>query len=176
MLRRGPSSGELSIACYGGWIEFVGGFLIAFGLFTRFAAFIASGEMAVAFFYDARQRQSSSIRPIVNKGELAVVYCFVFFTFSFMGSGPWSLDATVAKEKSATTPASGFGTPTSILPAMNWFNRYPDLLMAAIARAHFCLAGQSLSAEEYKDFGKDRLNNSPRHARMGRYQVRRPND
>ena len=58
----------------GGWIEIVAYLLIAFGLFTRVAAFISSGEMAVAFFM---MHAKGSILPIINKGELAVVYCFL---------------------------------------------------------------------------------------------------
>ena len=61
----------------GGWMEIVCGFLIAVGLLTRLAAFIASGEMAVAFFM---VHAAKGLIPYVNKGELAVVYCFVFFS------------------------------------------------------------------------------------------------
>jgi putative oxidoreductase len=80
----------------GGWIEMVGGILIAFGLFTRLAAFIASGEMAVAFFM---MHAKGSILPIINKGELAVVYCFLFFYIFLYGPGAWSLDVMVRKVK-----------------------------------------------------------------------------
>jgi len=83
----------------GGWIEMVGGILIAIGLFTRIAAFIASGEMAVAFFM---MHAKGSILPIVNKGELAVVYCFLFFYIFLYGPGAWSLDVMLRK----TTPTS----------------------------------------------------------------------
>src|SRR3984893_9182550 len=69
-----PVEGTLMVV--GGWLEIVCGFLIAVGLLTRIAAFLASGEMAVAFFM---MHAKSSIIPYVNKGELAVVYCFVFF-------------------------------------------------------------------------------------------------
>ena len=69
----------------GGWIEIVCGLLVALGLFTRLAAFIASGEMAVAFFM---MHAKGSILPIVNKGELAVVYCFFSFTSFFTGLVP----------------------------------------------------------------------------------------
>lgn len=78
----------------GGWIEIVGGLLIAVGLFTRVAAFIASGEMAVAFFM---MHAKGNILPIVNKGELAVVYCFLFFYIFLYGPGAWSLDAMLRK-------------------------------------------------------------------------------
>ena len=78
----------------GGWIEIVGGLLIAVGLFTRVAAFIASGEMAVAFFM---MHAKGNILPIVNKGELAVVYCFLFSYIFLYGPGAWSLDAMLRK-------------------------------------------------------------------------------
>ena len=96
----GQHSGPLPpLMLVGGWIEIVAGTLIAVGLFTRLAAFIASGEMAVAFFM---MHAKGSILPIVNKGELAVVYCFLFFYIFLYGPGTWSLDAMLRK----TTPAS----------------------------------------------------------------------
>ena len=82
----------------GGWIEIVCGLLIAVGLFTRVAAFIASGEMAVAFFM---MHAKGSILPIINKGELAVVYCFLFFYIFLYGPGAWSLDVLLRKTKPA---------------------------------------------------------------------------
>ena len=75
-----------------GAIELVGGLLIAIGLFASFAAFIASGEMAVAFF-TAHVMQKHSIIPLVNGGELAVLYCFVFLYIAAAGAGIWSVDA-----------------------------------------------------------------------------------
>lgn len=80
----------------GGWIEVIGGLLIAFGLLTRLAAFIASGEMAVAFFM---MHAKGNILPIVNKGELAVVYSFLFFYIFLYGPGAWSLDVMLRKTK-----------------------------------------------------------------------------
>jgi putative oxidoreductase len=80
----------------GGCIEIVAGLLIAFGLFTRLAAFISSGEMAVAFFM---MHAKGSILPIINKGELAVVYCFLFFYIFLYGPGAWSLDVMLRKVK-----------------------------------------------------------------------------
>src|SRR5215208_6847143 len=80
----------------GGWIEMVGGVLIAVGLFTRVAAFIASGEMAVAFFM---MHAKGGILPIFNKCELAVVYCFLFFYIFLYGPGAWSLDVMLRKAK-----------------------------------------------------------------------------
>jgi putative oxidoreductase len=78
----------------GSWIELAGGLLIAFGLFAAIAAFIASGEMAVAYFM-AHAPQGPW--PIVNKGELAVLYCFVFLYIAAHGTGPYGLDALLAK-------------------------------------------------------------------------------
>jgi putative oxidoreductase len=72
-----------------GVIELVGGILIAIGLLAGLAAFIASGEMAVAYFTAHMPR---SIWPILNGGELAAVYCFAFLYIASRGSGPYSID------------------------------------------------------------------------------------
>lgn len=72
----------------GGIIEFGGGLLIAIGLLTSVAAFIASGEMAVAYFM---MHARGGFWPIVNKGELAVVYCFVFLYIAAHGSGRFAV-------------------------------------------------------------------------------------
>ena len=82
----------------GAWIELAGGLLIALGLFTRIAAFIAAGEMAVAYFM---MHAKGGFFPIVNHGESAVFYCF-FFLFVFVyGSGRLSLDAMLFKGRTA---------------------------------------------------------------------------
>jgi putative oxidoreductase len=73
-----------------GIIEFGGGLLIAIGLLTSWVAFIASGEMAVAYFM-AHAR--GGFWPIVNKGEPAVLYCFLFLYIAARGAGPYSVDA-----------------------------------------------------------------------------------
>jgi putative oxidoreductase len=78
-------------------IEFFGGLLIALGLAGSYAAFVASGEMAVAYFM--AHASSGSFWPIVNKGELAVLYCFVFLYVAAHGSGEYSLDAAMAKKR-----------------------------------------------------------------------------
>jgi putative oxidoreductase len=75
-------------------IELVGGILVAVGLFTRLAAFVCSGEMAVAYFM---AHAPQGFYPALNMGEAAVLYCFVFLYLAFAGSGPWSLDALVRK-------------------------------------------------------------------------------
>jgi putative oxidoreductase len=78
-----------SLASWSGIIEFVGGILIVIGLFTRFSAFILSGEMAVAYFM---VHAKMGFYPVNNHGELAVLYCFVFLYLAAAGGGPWSLD------------------------------------------------------------------------------------
>lgn len=72
-----------------GVIEFAGGILIMVGLFTGIAAFIASGQMAVAYF---RAHAPQGFWPIENRGELAVLYCFVFLYIAAHGAGKWSID------------------------------------------------------------------------------------
>jgi putative oxidoreductase len=80
----------------GGGIELVAGALIAIGLFVEPVAFIASGEMAVAFFLGHVFR-TGSILPIVNQGELASLYCWVFLFMAAKGAGIWSADAVRGK-------------------------------------------------------------------------------
>lgn len=70
-----------------GIIEFVGGLMIALGVGTRVAAFIASGEMAVAYF---QAHAPKGLWPHLNGGELAVLYCFIFLYLSTRGGGRWS--------------------------------------------------------------------------------------
>ncbi|MBN9146670.1 MULTISPECIES: DoxX family protein [unclassified Nitrobacter] len=78
-----------------GVIELVGGALLVVGLFTRPAAFIASGMTAVAYFM---VHEPKGFMPIVNGGELAALYCFVFFYLVFAGGGPISLDRIIHKK------------------------------------------------------------------------------
>jgi putative oxidoreductase len=80
----------------GGVIELVGGILIALGLFTRPAALIASGTMAVAYFQFHWKLAMTDWRflPMVNQGEPAVLYCFIFLVFAVIGAGRYSIDAT----------------------------------------------------------------------------------
>jgi len=87
----------------GAWIELAAGFLVAFGLFTRIAALIASGEMAVAYFM---AHAKGGFFPIQNHGEAAVFYCFVFLFIFFYGAGWLSLDALIWKNKMAATSAT----------------------------------------------------------------------
>lgn len=82
-----------------GIIEMTTGALIALGLFTPIAAFIASGEMAVAFFIAHVPR--GSIWPLVNGGEPAVLFCFLFLYLASRDSGDWSLDRILKDRKGA---------------------------------------------------------------------------
>lgn len=79
-----------SMPGYAGIIELVCGILLVIGLFTRPAAFLASGMTAVAYFY---AHAPHGFYPILNQGELAVLYCFVFLYIAAAGAGPWSIDA-----------------------------------------------------------------------------------
>jgi putative oxidoreductase len=81
---------------YAGVIELVCGFLIVIGLFTRPAAFLASGTMAVAYFM---AHAPHDFFPMNNMGEAAILYCFVFLYLAAAGAGPWSVDA--ARERNA---------------------------------------------------------------------------
>ena len=78
-----------SISGIAGFFELIGGALIALGLFTRPAAFLCSGVMAVAYFYAHAPR---SFFPVVNGGDAAILYCFVFLYIFFAGPGPLSID------------------------------------------------------------------------------------
>jgi putative oxidoreductase len=78
-----------TLGMVGGYIELICGFLIALGLLTRPAAFLASGMMAVAYFM---AHAGNGFFPIINRGEPAVLYCFVFLYFFFRGGGPFAID------------------------------------------------------------------------------------
>lgn len=79
----------LTLLWFAGILECFGGALVALGLFTRFVAFLLSGEMAIAYFMVHAHR---SFFPLLNMGEAAVLYCFVFLYLVFAGGGEWSLD------------------------------------------------------------------------------------
>ena len=84
----------MSLMGLAGVLELGGGVLILLGLLTRPVAFILSGMMAVAYFM---AHASKGFLPILNQGELAVMYCFVFLYFSAAGGGSYSIDATLRK-------------------------------------------------------------------------------
>lgn len=110
----GHGSPDGALMILGAWIEFAGGFLIAFGLLTRFAALLASGEMAFAYFMvhaagkamDHPPSVQEQFFPLLNKGELAVVYCFIFLFIFFYGGGRLSIDAMIGLRKNRADPAS----------------------------------------------------------------------
>jgi len=90
-------AGELSaLMLTAGIIEFFGGVLILIGLLTRPAAFLISGLMAVAYFM---VHAPNHFLPLINHGELAVIYCFVFLYLAFAGGGAWSVDALIGRNK-----------------------------------------------------------------------------
>ena len=82
-----------------GVIEVIGGALLTIGLFTRPVAFIMSGEMAFAYFM---AHAPKNMFPVLNGGDPAVLYCFLFLYFFFAGGGEWSLDAMRSRQ---ATPA-----------------------------------------------------------------------
>ncbi len=91
-----------------GSIELVGGILVMVGLFTHWAAFLCSGLMAFAYWiaHGSPTNGVAGLLPILNNGELAVIYCFLFLFLSARGSGIWSVDALrsgAAVEASRTT-------------------------------------------------------------------------
>src|SRR5437016_4291365 len=83
-----------------GLIELVGGLMVAVGLLTGWAAFIASGEMAVAYFMAHAPKGPI---PLLNHGEPAVVYCFAFLYIAAHGAGVWSIDSMIRRRKPVVT-------------------------------------------------------------------------
>jgi putative oxidoreductase len=93
-----PADVPAFIIYIAGPIELLGGTLIMIGLFTRWAAFIASGQMAFAYWIG---HGTHALLPIQNNGELAALYCFVFLFISARGGGIWSMDALINDDSSA---------------------------------------------------------------------------
>ena len=87
----------MTLFWFAGLIELVAGTLLALGLFTRAAAFAASGEMAFAYWMG---HASQGPWPVNNGGDAAILYCFVFLYLVFAGPGPWSLDAPLSRRRS----------------------------------------------------------------------------
>jgi putative oxidoreductase len=79
-----------------GALEVVGGILIVIGLFTRITAFVLAGMMAVAYFM---AHAPKSFFPVVNMGDLAIMFCFVFLYFVAAGAGPYSIDAELERAR-----------------------------------------------------------------------------
>ena len=86
---------SIRLAGIGGLIELIGGILFTIGLFTRPVAFILSGFTAAAYFM---AHAGKGFYPLLNGGELAALYCFVFLYFTFAGAGPWSADALIRRK------------------------------------------------------------------------------
>jgi putative oxidoreductase len=86
----------LSLMGLAGVLETFGGLLLLLGLFTRPVAFLLAGEMAVAYF---KAHAPRGFWPILNNGELAVLYCFLFLYLAAAGGGSWSLDALRSKSR-----------------------------------------------------------------------------
>ncbi len=83
-----------SIFGIAGIIEIVGSILLFIGLFSRLVAFLLAGEMAIAYFY---VHAPQNFHPILNGGEAAILFCFIFLYIAAAGPGPWSIDASRGK-------------------------------------------------------------------------------
>jgi putative oxidoreductase len=90
-----PDGAPKFVIYIAGPIELVGGMLVMMGLFTRWAAFLCSGLMAAAYWM---VHGTQALFPLVNKGELAALYCFVFLFISAQGAGIWSIDSARKSE------------------------------------------------------------------------------
>lgn len=98
-----PAAGGIQpLMAVAGTIELVCGLMILFGLFAGFAAFLASGQMAVAYFLQHFSIQN--FLPLQNRGELAVLYCFVFLYIASRGSGVWSIDSLIGRDRTGFHP------------------------------------------------------------------------
>ena len=87
-----PAPEVLSLSGIAGVLELFGGALLVLGLFTRPVAFVLSGEMAFAYWI---AHAPQSFFPVLNGGDAAILYCFVFLYLAAAGGGPWSLDAAI---------------------------------------------------------------------------------
>ncbi|HEV7914123.1 MAG TPA: DoxX family protein [Albitalea sp.] len=90
----------MSMYGFAGILELVGGILLLIGLFTRPVAFVLSGEMAAAYFIGHASRGTPLI-PMLNEGEAAVLYCFVFLYLAAAGPGAWSVDGALSRGRAA---------------------------------------------------------------------------
>jgi putative oxidoreductase len=112
-----PFQLAFSLEGISGPLELVGGLLLLFGVFTRPVAFILSGEMAVAYF---AAHAPKNFFPILNMGELAVVYCFVFLYLAAAGGGAWSLDRLLARRDTDQDRALERGGERETAASMPW--------------------------------------------------------
>jgi putative oxidoreductase len=101
-----------SLPWIAGWFELVGGLLLLGGLWTRWVGILLAGEMAVAYWY-AHAPQSPF--PIVNGGEAAILFCFIFLTLAVIGAGEWSADKAIARKRS---PVWGYAAPGGERPGL----------------------------------------------------------
>jgi putative oxidoreductase len=90
-----------SLTGIAGILEFFGGAMLLVGLLTRPVAFLLAGEMAVAYFKSHAPR---AFLPIVNRGELAALFCFLFLYFSLAGAGAWSIDHWIRRRRINAAP------------------------------------------------------------------------
>ena len=97
-----PAPPMFTMYWFAGAIELAGGILLTLGLFSRLSALIMSGEMAFAYFLS---HAPNGFYPIINRGDAAILYCFVFFYIAFAGPGPWSLDALMASSRTRRVQA-----------------------------------------------------------------------
>lgn len=97
----------VSLAGCAGVLEVVGGALLIVGLFTRPAAFVLSGLMAFAYFI-AHAPQGNALLPLLNGGELAVLYSFLFLFISTVGGGAYALDNVLRDRKAQTSTLDGY--------------------------------------------------------------------
>ena len=95
-----PTPALLSMYWFAGAIELAGGILLLLGLFTRCAAFVMSGEMAFAYFIS---HAPSGFFPILNRGDAAILYCFVFLYIAFAGGGPWGIDSLIRAKRETSS-------------------------------------------------------------------------
>ena len=93
-----PQPEAMSLVWFAGVMELVGGALVALGLFTRLVAFLLAGEMAVRVLTIHRQE---GFFPLLNGGEAAILYCFIFLYLSAAGPGAWSIDALTKRRRPA---------------------------------------------------------------------------
>jgi putative oxidoreductase len=91
-----PTPPVFTMYWFAGAIELIGSVLVLVGLFTRPAVFIMSGEMAAAYFISHAPR---GFFPILNRGDAAILFCFVFLYIAAAGPGPWSLDALLWRRR-----------------------------------------------------------------------------
>lgn len=85
---------EWSLFWVAGWLELIGGLMLLAGFFTRPVAFLLAGEMAIGYWLVHAPR---SVFPVLNNGESAILFCFVFLLFAVTGAGEWGVDSVLRK-------------------------------------------------------------------------------